>query len=59
MAELQLKSQRFRDERQADWRRLERLLELIEGGSPRNLTSPTPTASGGCPRSSSPRRRRK
>ena len=39
MAELLLKSQRFRDERQADWRRLERLLGLVEGGSPRNLTS--------------------
>jgi len=33
MAELQLKSSRFRAEREADWRRLERLLDRIERGS--------------------------
>ncbi len=33
MAELQLKSSRFRAEREADWRRLERLLDRVERGS--------------------------
>jgi uncharacterized membrane protein SpoIIM required for sporulation len=33
MAELQLKSQRFRTEREADWRRLERLLEKGQRGA--------------------------
>jgi uncharacterized membrane protein SpoIIM required for sporulation len=37
MAELQLKSQRFRDEREADWRRLERLLARVEKGGARKL----------------------
>lgn len=39
MAELQLKSNRFREEREADWRRLERLLARVEGGAPSRLTS--------------------
>ncbi len=39
MADLQLKSHRFREEREADWRRLERLLGLVEGGSPTHLSS--------------------
>lgn len=39
MAELQLKSHRFRDEREGDWRRLERLLSRIEAGGPSKLTS--------------------
>lgn len=39
MAELQLKSHRFREEREADWRKLERLLARIEGGAPSRLTS--------------------
>ena len=33
MAELQLKSNRFRVEREGDWRRLERLLDRVERGS--------------------------
>jgi uncharacterized membrane protein SpoIIM required for sporulation len=37
MAELQLKSWRFRQEREADWRRLEGLLARLEGGSIRRL----------------------
>lgn len=37
MAELQLKSHRFRAEREADWRRLERLLDRAERG-PAKLT---------------------
>ncbi|MBS0333414.1 MAG: stage II sporulation protein M [Proteobacteria bacterium] len=37
MAELQLKSQRFRDEREADWRRLETLLARAEKGGARRL----------------------
>jgi len=36
--ELQLKSQRFRAEREADWRRLESLLAKAERGAARNLT---------------------
>jgi uncharacterized membrane protein SpoIIM required for sporulation len=36
--ELQLKSQRFRAEREGDWRRLERLLARAERGSPKSLT---------------------
>ena len=39
MAELQLKSNRFREEREADWRRLEWLLARIEGGAPSRLSS--------------------
>jgi uncharacterized membrane protein SpoIIM required for sporulation len=35
---LQLKSYRFRAEREWDWRRLERLLEKMEKGSPANLS---------------------
>ena len=38
MAELQLKSHRFRQEREADWRRLDRLLERVEKGSAANLS---------------------
>ena len=38
MAELQLKSQRFREEREADWRRLEGLLRRVEQGSAASLT---------------------
>jgi uncharacterized membrane protein SpoIIM required for sporulation len=38
MAELQLKSRRFRAEREADWRRLERLLEKAETRGPRKLS---------------------
>jgi uncharacterized membrane protein SpoIIM required for sporulation len=38
MAELQLKSRRFRAEREADWRRLERLLEKAETRGPARLT---------------------
>ena len=38
MAELQLKSQRFRAEREADWLRLEALLERLERGSLSRLT---------------------
>ena len=38
MAELQLKSQRFREEREADWRKLERLLTRVEGGAPSRLS---------------------
>lgn len=38
MAELQLKSHRFRQEREADWRRLERLLERVERGSAASLS---------------------
>jgi uncharacterized membrane protein SpoIIM required for sporulation len=37
MAELQLKSHRFRQEREADWRRLEKLLAKLERGGPRSL----------------------
>ena len=32
MAELELKSHRFRTEREADWRRLEALLARVERG---------------------------
>jgi uncharacterized membrane protein SpoIIM required for sporulation len=38
MAELKLKSQRFREQREADWRRLERLMDKVEKGSPGALT---------------------
>jgi uncharacterized membrane protein SpoIIM required for sporulation len=38
MAELELKSHRFRVEREADWRRLEKLLGQVERGSLRSLT---------------------
>jgi uncharacterized membrane protein SpoIIM required for sporulation len=38
MKDLQLKSQRFRSEREADWRRLEVLLAKAEGGRPQRLT---------------------
>ena len=38
MAELQLKSHRFRAEREADWRRLETLLARVEKGGARKLT---------------------
>jgi uncharacterized membrane protein SpoIIM required for sporulation len=38
MAELQLKSRRFRAEREADWRRLERLLEKAEARGPSKLS---------------------
>ncbi len=38
MAELQLKSHRFRQEREADWRRLERLLAKVEKGSAASLS---------------------
>jgi uncharacterized membrane protein SpoIIM required for sporulation len=37
MAELQLKSHRFRAEREADWRRLEALLTRVEKGGARRL----------------------
>ena len=37
MAELQLKSGRFRAEREADWRRLEQLLGKVEAGGTRKL----------------------
>jgi uncharacterized membrane protein SpoIIM required for sporulation len=37
MAELQLKSHRFRAEREADWRRLETLLARVEKGGARKL----------------------
>jgi hypothetical protein len=37
MAELQLKSHRFRAEREADWRRLESLLARVEKGGARRL----------------------
>jgi uncharacterized membrane protein SpoIIM required for sporulation len=37
MAELQLKSHRFRAEREADWRRLESLLSRVEKGGARTL----------------------
>src|SRR6202012_5522361 len=37
MAELQLKSHRFRAEREADWRRLEGLLNRVEKGGARKL----------------------
>jgi uncharacterized membrane protein SpoIIM required for sporulation len=40
MAELKLKSNRFRIEREGDWKRLERLLERVERGTARDL-SPT------------------
>ena len=33
MSELVLKSQRFRSEREADWKRLEGLLALLESGN--------------------------
>lgn len=39
MAELQLKSRRFREEREADWRRLERLLTRVEGRSASKLSA--------------------
>jgi uncharacterized membrane protein SpoIIM required for sporulation len=39
MSELVLKSSRFRAEREADWRRLESLLDRLERGSPRRLTT--------------------
>lgn len=39
MAELQLKSRRFREEREADWRRLEVLLGRIEKGSAARLST--------------------
>jgi len=38
MAELVLKSQRFREEREGDWRRLEKLLERLEQGGQRALS---------------------
>lgn len=38
MAELKLKSQRFRQERESDWRRLESLMDRVEKGSPSALT---------------------
>jgi len=38
MAELQLKSHRFRAEREADWRRLESLLSRVEKGGARTLS---------------------
>jgi uncharacterized membrane protein SpoIIM required for sporulation len=38
MAELQLKSHRFRAEREADWRRLETLLSRVEKGGARKLS---------------------
>ena len=38
MAELDLKSHRFRLEREADWRRLESLLRRVEQGSARSLS---------------------
>ena len=38
MAELQLKSHRFRQEREADWRRLESLLRRVEQGSAASLS---------------------
>ncbi|HLI66186.1 MAG TPA: stage II sporulation protein M, partial [Caulobacteraceae bacterium] len=38
MAELRLKSVRFRAEREGDWARLERLLAKAEGGSARALS---------------------
>lgn len=37
MAELQLKSHRFREEREADWRRLEKLLDKLEKSGVRSL----------------------
>jgi len=39
MAELQLKSHRFRDERESDWRRLERLLDRAQRTGVHKLTS--------------------
>lgn len=39
MSELVLKSSRFRSEREADWRRLETLLDRVERGSPRRLST--------------------
>jgi uncharacterized membrane protein SpoIIM required for sporulation len=38
VAELKLKSQRFRQEREGDWRRLESLMDRVEKGSPASLT---------------------
>jgi uncharacterized membrane protein SpoIIM required for sporulation len=38
VAELKLKSHRFRREREGDWRRLEALLKRLEGGSIRSLS---------------------
>jgi uncharacterized membrane protein SpoIIM required for sporulation len=38
VAELKLKSQRFRQEREGDWRRLESLMDRVEKGSPAALT---------------------
>jgi len=40
MSELVLKSSRFRAEREADWRRLETLLDRVERGSARRLSTP-------------------
>ena len=39
MSELVLKSQRFRQEREADWKRLESLLALLEAGKRRALSA--------------------
>jgi uncharacterized membrane protein SpoIIM required for sporulation len=39
MSELTLKSQRFRNEREADWKRLESLLALLEAGKRRALSA--------------------
>ena len=39
MSELVLKSQRFRSEREADWKRLENLLALLESGRRRALSA--------------------
>ena len=38
MAELRLKSQRFRQEREQDWQRLERIMDKVERGGPSALT---------------------
>jgi len=38
MAEIELKSHRFRTEREGDWRRLESLLDRVEKGSPASLS---------------------
>ncbi|MBI1407102.1 MAG: stage II sporulation protein M [Caulobacter sp.] len=38
MAPLQLKSQKFREEREEDWRRLSFLLDKVEGGGAKSLT---------------------
>jgi uncharacterized membrane protein SpoIIM required for sporulation len=39
MSDLILKSQRFRNEREADWKRLEALLSLLESGKRRSLSA--------------------